>query len=165
MKINSDKANQKKIKEQKIQDKKNYLIDEINKSKELIEHIKTYVSPNNKPLYNIDNAFTPALYTRYSKKDVFICYIYTCHTVPYIAYFAYYYMSNMTNMLHIAFHIFHIHLHIVQYFFTYFAYTLSQSAYCMQHEKCEEHGPCTSFRHSFAYIICEPAYYTCPQNM
>ena len=35
-----------------------YYIDEINKLKELIEHIKTYVSPDAKPVYNIDNALS-----------------------------------------------------------------------------------------------------------
>ena len=45
-----------------------YYIDEINKLKELIEHIKTYVSPDAKPVYNIDNAFTPAFIDFFCKK-------------------------------------------------------------------------------------------------
>jgi len=36
-----------------------YYIDEIYELKEYINNVKSYVSPRNKPVYNIDNAFTP----------------------------------------------------------------------------------------------------------
>ena len=41
----------------------NYYFDEIKHLKELINHIETYKSPlkkQDKPVYNIENAFTPA---------------------------------------------------------------------------------------------------------
>ena len=38
---------------------KNCYIDEIDALKEYINNVKSYVSPRNKPVYNIDNAFTP----------------------------------------------------------------------------------------------------------
>ena len=37
-----------------------YYIDNIEELKEYINNIKTYKPPQNKPVYNIDNAFTPA---------------------------------------------------------------------------------------------------------
>ena len=46
---------------------KDYYIDEINDLKEYIDNIKTYESPNKKPVYNIDNAFTPALLITFVK--------------------------------------------------------------------------------------------------
>ena len=47
-----------------------YYIDEINKLKELIEHIKTYESPdkNDKPVYDIKNSFTPAFIDFFCRK-------------------------------------------------------------------------------------------------
>ena len=44
-----------------------YYDHKIKNLKEKIEHIKTYVSPNNKPVYNIDNAFTPAFIDYFCK--------------------------------------------------------------------------------------------------
>ena len=44
-----------------------YYIDEINDLKEYIDNIKTYESPNKKPVYNIDNAFTPAFIDYFCK--------------------------------------------------------------------------------------------------
>ena len=49
--------------------KDNY-IDEINDLKEYIDNIKTYESPNKKPVYNIDNAFTPAFIDYFVKNMV-----------------------------------------------------------------------------------------------
>ncbi len=54
------KANEKKLKEVTIKAKKEYYIDNIEKLKEQINHIKAYKSPQNKPVYNIENAFKPA---------------------------------------------------------------------------------------------------------
>ena len=45
-----------------------YYIDEINDLKEYINNIKTYESPNKKPVYNIDNAFTPAFIDYFCKE-------------------------------------------------------------------------------------------------
>ena len=45
-----------------------YYIDEIKDLKELINHIKTYKPQQNKPVYNIDNAFTPAFIDFFCKK-------------------------------------------------------------------------------------------------
>ena len=45
-----------------------YYIDEINELKEYINNIKTYESPNKKPKYNIDNAFTPAFIEYFCKE-------------------------------------------------------------------------------------------------
>ena len=47
---------------------KDYYIDEINDLKEYIDNIKTYESPNKKPVYNIDNAFTPAFIDYFCKE-------------------------------------------------------------------------------------------------
>ena len=54
------KANENKINEEAFKAKQDHYIDEINDLKEYINNIKTYESPNKKPVYNIDNAFTPA---------------------------------------------------------------------------------------------------------
>ncbi len=40
---------------------KYYYIDRIDELKNYINHIKTYKSPQDKPVYNIKNAFTPPL--------------------------------------------------------------------------------------------------------
>ncbi len=53
-----------------------YYIDEINQLKESIEHIKTYVSPDKKPVYNIENAFYP-------------CFIDYCCNIYGISHYAY----------------------------------------------------------------------------
>ncbi len=51
----------KSIQDRVIEEKtKAYYIDMIEELKEQINHIKTYKSPQNKPVYNIENAFTPA---------------------------------------------------------------------------------------------------------
>jgi hypothetical protein len=47
---------------------KNYYIDNIEELKEYINNIKTYESPNKKPKYNIDNAFTPAFIEYFCKE-------------------------------------------------------------------------------------------------
>jgi hypothetical protein len=54
-----------KVNENRIKD---YLIDEIEELKEYINNIKTYKSPQDKPVYNIDNAFTPAFIEFFYKK-------------------------------------------------------------------------------------------------
>ena len=49
--------------------KMQYYSHKIKDLKEQIEHIKTYVSPTtNKPVYNMDNAFTPAFIDYFCKK-------------------------------------------------------------------------------------------------
>ena len=53
------KAHEKKLKDKTIQARKDYYINHIEELKEYINNIKTYESPQNKPVYNIDNAFTP----------------------------------------------------------------------------------------------------------
>jgi hypothetical protein len=45
-----------------------YYIDKINDLKEYIDSIKTYIPPNAKPVYDIDNAFTPAFIDFFCKK-------------------------------------------------------------------------------------------------
>jgi hypothetical protein len=45
-------------------------VDEINESKEYNKSIKTYDSPQDKPVYNIDNAFTPGFIDFLLKKMV-----------------------------------------------------------------------------------------------
>jgi hypothetical protein len=61
------KANEKKLKEETNKAKQDYYIDQINDLKEYIDNIKTYESPNKKPVYNIDNAFTPAFIDYFCK--------------------------------------------------------------------------------------------------
>jgi len=63
-----------------------YYIDEINKLKELIEHIKTYVSPDAKPVYNIDNAFTPAFIDYFCRKYGISHYAYDINKVCFMKY-------------------------------------------------------------------------------
>ena len=63
-----------------------YYIDEINKLKELIEHIKTYVSPDAKPVYNIDNAFTPAFIDYFCKTYGISHYAYDINKVCFMKY-------------------------------------------------------------------------------
>ncbi len=57
--LKNAEAKSKHYEEEYDKSKLDYYIDEINELKELIIHIKTYVSPTKKPVYNIDNAFTP----------------------------------------------------------------------------------------------------------
>ena len=58
-----------KVYEEKIKENsKDYYIDEIKELKESINNIKTYESPNKKPKYNIDNAFTPAFIEYFCKE-------------------------------------------------------------------------------------------------
>ena len=45
-----------------------YYNDEIEELKNYINHIKTYKPQQNKPVYNIDNAFTPAFIDFFCKK-------------------------------------------------------------------------------------------------
>jgi hypothetical protein len=45
-----------------------YCIDEIEDLNEYIHNIKTYESPQNKPVYHIDNAFTPAFIDFFCRK-------------------------------------------------------------------------------------------------
>jgi hypothetical protein len=45
-----------------------YYVDEIKYLKEYINNIKTYESPQDKPVYNIDNAFTPAFIDFFCRK-------------------------------------------------------------------------------------------------
>ena len=47
---------------------KDYYIDNIEELKEQIKNIKTFKSTQNKPVYNIDNAFTPAFIDFFCKK-------------------------------------------------------------------------------------------------
>ena len=54
-----------KINEERI---KTYYIDNIEELKEYIDNIKTYESPQKKPVYNIDNAFTPAFIDFFCRK-------------------------------------------------------------------------------------------------
>ena len=48
-----------------------YYNDEIEELKEYINNIKTYKSPQKKPVYNIENAFTPAFIEFFCKHLVF----------------------------------------------------------------------------------------------
>jgi hypothetical protein len=45
-----------------------YYIDNIEELKEYINNVKPYKSPQNKPVYNIDNAFTPAFIDFFCRK-------------------------------------------------------------------------------------------------
>ena len=63
----SEIRNKDHYKAMKQQTKDNY-IDEINDLKEYIDNIKTDESPNKKPVYNIDNAFTPAFIDYFCKE-------------------------------------------------------------------------------------------------
>jgi hypothetical protein len=46
-----------------------YYIHEIRDLKEYINNIEIYESPQNKPVYNVDNAFTAALIDFFCRKD------------------------------------------------------------------------------------------------
>ncbi len=52
----------------------------------MIEHIKTYVSPDKKPVYNIDNAFTPAFIDYFCKTYGISHYIYDINKVCFMKY-------------------------------------------------------------------------------
>jgi hypothetical protein len=54
------KAHEKKLKDKTIQARKDYYINHIKELKEYINNMKTYESPQDLTVYNIDNAFTPA---------------------------------------------------------------------------------------------------------
>ncbi len=62
------KAHEKKMKEETIKTKNDYYINHIEELKEYINNIKTYESPQDKPVYNIDNAFTPAFIDFFCRK-------------------------------------------------------------------------------------------------
>ena len=62
------KANEKKLKEETIKATKDYYIDNIEELKEQIKNIKMYESQQNKPVYNIENAFTPAFIDFFCRK-------------------------------------------------------------------------------------------------
>ena len=63
-----------------------FYIDQINNLNELIEHIKTYVSPNDKPVYNIDKAFTPAFIDYFCKTYGISHYAYDINKVCFMKY-------------------------------------------------------------------------------
>jgi len=52
----------------------------------VIEHIKTYVSPDDKPVYNIDNAFTPAFIDYFCKTYGISHYAYDINKVCFMKY-------------------------------------------------------------------------------
>ena len=69
--ISEMKANDKKLKQETIKAKKDDYIDNIEELKEQINHIKTYKPQQNKPVYNIENAFTPAFIDFFCKNMVY----------------------------------------------------------------------------------------------
>jgi hypothetical protein len=48
--------------------RKNYYINHIEELKEYVNNIKTYKPPQDKPVYNIDNAFTSAFIDFFCRK-------------------------------------------------------------------------------------------------
>ncbi len=58
----------KNIKDKTNQARKDYYVNHIEELKEYINNNKTYESPQDKPVYNIDNAFTPAFLDFFCRK-------------------------------------------------------------------------------------------------
>ena len=87
-KTNENDVIDKKSIKNKVRDEmmKIYYFDNIETLKEKIEHIKTYVSPDAKPVYNIDNAFTPAFIDYFCKTYGISHYAYDINKVCFMKY-------------------------------------------------------------------------------
>jgi hypothetical protein len=79
-------AKLKQYEEEYIKTQHEFYIDEIKELKEYIDYIKSYVSPSDKLVYNIDNAFTPAFIDYFCKKFGISHYAYDINKVCFMKY-------------------------------------------------------------------------------
>ncbi len=84
--LENAEAKLKQYEEEYIKTQHEYYIDEIKELKEYIDYIKSYVSSSDKPVYNIDNAFTPAFIDYFCKKFGISHYAYDINKVCFMKY-------------------------------------------------------------------------------
>jgi len=84
--LENAEAKLKQYEEEYIKTQHEYYIDEIQELKEYIDYMKSYVSTSDKPVYNIDNAFTPAFIEFFCKKFGISHYAYDIHKVCFMKY-------------------------------------------------------------------------------